>query len=236
MAIQGTGLSRRSLADQMASALSEYILSAGLKEGDPLPSTADLAQQFGVSRTVVREALAELSGRGVLTRSQGKETVVAVPGPQELSSLIQFGLRSGGVAIEDVFECRSALELTTARGAALRATDEDLAELKRLVDHLATAWTDEDYHLTDIALHRQIAVASGNRLLVLILDSLVDLLREVRERATRNRRSRGEGLGPMIEEHQRIVEAIAAHDAERAVQLMSQHLGHTRQEYDSRSQ
>jgi GntR family transcriptional repressor for pyruvate dehydrogenase complex len=218
----------------MASALADYILEAGLKEGDPLPSTTDLAEQFGVSRTVVREALAELSGRGVLTRSQGKESVVARPGSQELSSLFQFGLRTGEGATEDIFECRSALELTTARGAAQRATDEDVAELRSLVDHLATAATDEDYHRTDIALHRQIAVASGNRLLVLILDSLADLLREVRVQATINRRSRGAGLDAMVDEHRKIVEAIAAGDAALAEKLMADHLGHTRREYDSR--
>ncbi len=235
MTVQRPVLSRRSLADQMASALSEFILTEGLKRGDPLPSTADLAQQFGVSRTVVREALAELAGRGVLTRSQGKETVVAEPGSEELANLFQFGLRTGGVTADDVFECRSALELTTARGAALRATEEDLAELQRLVDHLATAKTDEEYHQTDIDLHRQIATASGNRLLVMILDSLVDVLHEVRVRATSNRLSRGEGLEPMIDEHRRIVEAIAARDPERAVELMAEHLGHTRREHDSLS-
>ncbi len=214
----------------------EYIVSQGLRRGDPLPSTAELAQQFGVSRTVVREALAELAGRGVLTRSQGKETVVAEPGSEELANLFHFGMQVGGVTPEDVFEVRAALELTTARGAATQATDDDLAELRRLVELLAEATSDDEYHQRDIALHRQIAIASHNQLLILILDSLVDLLREVRVRATRNRQARGAGLDQMVEEHRRIVAAIAARDAPLAERLMSEHLGHTRQEYDSRSQ
>ena len=66
-------LSRRSLADQVADALIDLILKEGLQEGDSLPSTAELSERFGVSRTVVREALAALAGRGILSRSQGRE-------------------------------------------------------------------------------------------------------------------------------------------------------------------
>jgi DNA-binding transcriptional regulator YhcF (GntR family) len=99
-----TSLSRRSLADQVADALAQYILEEGLQEGDSLPSTAELAERFDVSRTVVREALADLAGRGVLTRSQGRESIVATPGSSELTSLLQFRLRRSDMATDDIFE------------------------------------------------------------------------------------------------------------------------------------
>jgi len=229
-----TSLSRRSLADQVADALAQYILEEELHEGDSLPSTAELAERFEVSRTVIREALADLAGRGLLTRSQGRESVVATPGSNELSSLLQFRMRRSAVATEDIFECRSALELTTARGAALRASEDDVATLWELLAALDAAKGDKGFHQADIALHRAIAVVSGNGLVVLILDSLVDLLREVRVTATRNRKARGENLEEVVEQHRRIVKAIAAKDPKAATAAMTDHLNHTREEYESR--
>src|SRR3954447_10015225 len=85
-----TQLSRRSLAEQVTDSLIEYILAEGLTEGDSLPSSAELSERYGVSRTVIREALAALGGRGVLTRSQGRESVVATPGASDLVKLLQF--------------------------------------------------------------------------------------------------------------------------------------------------
>jgi GntR family transcriptional repressor for pyruvate dehydrogenase complex len=227
-------LSRRSLADQVADALAQYILEEGLQEGDSLPSTAELAERFDVSRTVVREALADLAGRGVLTRSQGRESIVATPGSSELTSLLQFRLRRSDMATDDIFECRSALELTTARGAALRATPEDVAELWDLLAALDAAKGDKGFHAADIALHRGIAVASGNSLVVLILDALVDLLREVRITATRNRKAGGGTLEEVIEQHRRIVQAIADGDAEGATAAMAAHLTSTKAAHQSR--
>jgi GntR family transcriptional repressor for pyruvate dehydrogenase complex len=227
-------LSRRSLADQVADALAQYILDEGLQEGDSLPSTAELAERFDVSRTVVREALADLAGRGVLTRSQGRESIVATPGSSELTSLLQFRLRRSDMATDDIFECRSALELTTARGAALRATEQDVADLWELLDALDNAKGDKNFHQADIALHRGIAVASGNSLVVLILDALVDLLREVRITATRNRKAGGGTLDAVVEQHRRIVQAIADGNADKAEAAMADHLSSTKAAHENR--
>src|SRR4051794_36100684 len=227
-------LSRRSLADQVADALAQYILEEGLQEGDSLPSTAELAERFDVSRTVVREALADLAGRGVLTRSQGRESIVATPGSNELTSLLQFRLRRSDMATDDIFECRSALELTTARGAALRATEQDVADLWQLLEALDAAKAGKNFHQADIALHRGIAVASGNSLVVLILDALVDLLREVRVTATRNRKARGGSMDTVVAQHRRIVQAIADGDPDRATAAMADHLAETKSAYENR--
>src|SRR5437868_2700937 len=78
------------LASRVADSLVAFILEEGLKEGNPLPATADLAERYGVSRTVVREAIADLAGRGILVRSQGKESIVAMPGHPQLHGLFQF--------------------------------------------------------------------------------------------------------------------------------------------------
>lgn len=225
-------LSRRSLADQVADALVELILDQGLHEGDPLPSTAELSERFSVSRTVVREALAALSGRGILTRSQGRECVVATPGSDELHRLLRFRIRRDEVGLADILDTRMALEVMSARMAAQNATDADKAEIQTQLDALASAKSEPAYHEADIALHRAIAVASNNRLLVLILDALVDFLREVRVQATRARKARGDSLDPIIEQHRRLVRAIVRGAPDVAADAMRDHLQTTRAELD----
>jgi DNA-binding FadR family transcriptional regulator len=225
-----TALTRRSLADQVADALGEYILEHDLKEGDSLPSSGELSEQFGVSRTVIREALAALAGRGVLTRSQGRESVVAMPGVGDLVNLLQFSIRREDVTLLNIIDARLGLEVTAARRAAEHATAEQQAEIAAELDALVAAKKDSSFHESDIRLHRAIAVASGNPLLVLILDALADFLMDFRVSATRNRRSRGESLDAVVEQHRKIVKAITAGNGDAAAEAMRQHLEATRLE------
>ena len=225
-------LSRRSLADQVAEALVDLILAEGLTDGDSLPSTAELSERFGVSRTVVREAIAALAGRGVLSRSQGRECVVATPGTEDLTRLLQFRIRRDEVELHDILDTRLALETMAARLAAQRATAQDKRVLAERLEELATARNEPAFHQADILLHRGIAEASGNPLLVLILDTLVDFLRAVRLQATRNRKSRGESLEPVVEQHRRIVRAVTAGKAAAAEAAMREHIERTRFELD----
>jgi DNA-binding FadR family transcriptional regulator len=225
-----TALSRRSLADQVADAIVQLILDEGLGDGSPLPATADLSERFNVSRTVTREALATLTGQGILTRSQGRESVVSTPGLDTLSRLLQFRVRNHNVSPLEVLEFRLGLEVMAAASAARKRTPEDVAELRALLAALAGAKNDKAYHQADIALHQAIARASGNTLVVLVLDALVDLLRDMRITATKRRRARGVSLDGVVVEHRRIVEAIEAGDPVAAEGAMREHLSHTAEE------
>lgn len=221
------GLSRRSLADQVTDALVQLILDEGLDEGDPLPSTAELAERFDVSRTVIREALAALAGRGILSRSQGRETVVATPGPGDLFNLLQFRVRRDAIRPLDILECRMGLEVLAARGAAERRTDDDVASLRDSLDRLASAEDGDSFHRADIALHREIAEAAHNPLLVLILDALVDFLHDVRVQATKRHRAKGGTSKSVVEQHRAIVDAIEAGELDGAEEAMRHHLSAT---------
>lgn len=227
-----TTLTRRSLADQVADALVQLILDDNLTEGAPLPPTAELSERFGVSRTVVREALATLTGQGILTRSQGRESMVATPGLSDLSRLLQFRIRHDSVGPREILQCRVALEVTAASSAALHRTDDDIAVLWQRLEELTNAKNDRAFHQADIALHRAVAQASQNALIVLILDALVDFLHEVRVQATKRRRARGYNMEAVVEEHRRIVEAVASGDAAKAEEAMRTHLARTAEEFD----
>ena len=225
-------LSRRSLADQVAEALIKLILDEGLTEGDSLPSTAELSARFGVSRTVVREALAALAGQGLLTRGQGRDSIVATPGTTQLTSLLQFHVRRDAVEASHIIDTRMALEVLAAEGAAASRTPEDVERLESALAALAAATNEQRFHQADIDLHRAIAEASRNPLITLILDALVDFLRDVRIKATRSRRTRGVGLDAAVDEHRAIVEAIVAGDPVAAAAAMRAHLESTAAEFN----
>lgn len=227
------GLSRRSLADQVAEALVQFIFDEGLGEGDALPSTAELSTRFGVSRTVVREALAALTGQGMLSRGQGRDCVVAMPGTTQLTSLLRFRSHQHAVDAVHIMATRMALEVVAAEEAAARRTDDDIAALAACMEQLAGASNEHHFHDADIALHRAIAEASGNPLITLILDALADILRDLRVTATKNRRRRGVGLAPAVAEHGAIVDAIVAGDSAAAARAMREHLDSTAAEFNS---
>jgi GntR family transcriptional repressor for pyruvate dehydrogenase complex len=215
------------LASRVADSLVAFILEEGLKEGSLLPATADLAERYGVSRTVVREAIADLAGRGLLVRSQGKESIVATPGQPQLHGLFQFRVLQDGVTAEEVLETRRALESMTARVAAQRRRPEDLSALKSALDDMSSARDDTEFHDADVRFHHMLAVASGNRLVVLIFEGFASLVRELRIRATVGRRSRGEGFEPVFRAHRAIFDAVAARDPGAAETAMLKHLRQT---------
>lgn len=216
------------MADQVAEALIELIVDRRLRAGDSLPSTADLASEFNVSRTVVREAMAELAGRGILSRSQGRECVVKLPGPAEITGLLDFRVRHDGVDPLDVQEMREAVEVQTARLAAERRTPEQLEQLRTCLEGLETGLGRASFYEADVEFHRTLAQASGNTLLVLALDALRPLLQSSIVQATRTWRARGGTSKDAHLAHRKIYEAIEAADPQAAVEAMSEHLAQTR--------
>ena len=87
---------RESLADQVAEAIMALVVEQKLRPGDALPSSAQLAEQFGVSRTVVREATADLAGRGFVQRAQGREAVLSMPGQSRVAGDLGFPAQPQG--------------------------------------------------------------------------------------------------------------------------------------------
>lgn len=224
---QPTILRRQSLADQVADAILSMILDEDLRAGDSLPSTGELAERFSVSRTVIREALADLAGRGIIERSQGRESVVSTPGHEQLQELLRFRLRRDNVDPGALMELRQSVEVQAARLAAERRTDEQLDALRQAWEQLAAAKTEADFHEADITFHRALAVASGNPLMVLVLDSMVDLMRGARRRSFRGRKKRDIGLDGVVADHEAVLTAVAGSDPNAAAEAMARHLGNT---------
>lgn len=207
------------LAATVADGIERLILEGGITAGSHLPSERVLAEQFRVSRTVVREAVRTVAARGLLHVRHGSGTVVTVPPPDVVARSVSHYLRAGEV--EHVHEVRRMLELETAALAARGRTVRELERLGRLVDALGGAEDDgEALAAVDVEFHRMLAVATRNPFFAVLHDSLADVLLTVRRHAF----SRPGSVELARSHHARILGAVAARDEEAAREAMRRHL------------
>jgi GntR family transcriptional repressor for pyruvate dehydrogenase complex len=217
-------LPRLSLFEALADQIEERILSGQLEAGAKLPSEEGLARQFGVSRPVVREALAQLRERGLAETVSGSGTFVKHPDADHLTEAVLRHLRVAAGETESigkVYEARLAIESTTARLAAERRTGHELEQIAALLEAMRTAGRDvERWTSSDLGFHVAIARASHNPFLSTLLAPLVKVIEHGIVASFRSRRAVRAGLGA----HERIYERIEARDAPGAEQAMSEHL------------
>ena len=164
-------MERRSAAADVQSQLQALIESGHFKQNERLPSEVELARSFGVSRPVVREALMSLQALGLTASQSGKGTFV-------ISDRVQAPLLIGHYSPAHIKEVRRALEIPSARFAALRRTDQDVGQLAALLARHggrrrsgAAQQARRDYHIA-------IAAASGNRLFVKLIEDMRTVLEE----------------------------------------------------------
>jgi GntR family transcriptional regulator, transcriptional repressor for pyruvate dehydrogenase complex len=208
------------LSDKVAEMMLETILSKRLDVGDRLPSERELGEQFGVSRTVVREAVRELVAKGVIEVRSGSGLRVAAVDASAVSESMSLFLRGGALDFEKVHEVRRVLEVHIAGLAAERARPEDVAALRAVHERMEAESGDvEAAARDDLEFHRVIARATHNELYLVLLDSIggsqVDIRRE----------NLGSGSAPAtLEQHAQVFDRIAAQDPEGAREAMAAHL------------
>jgi GntR family transcriptional repressor for pyruvate dehydrogenase complex len=208
------------LSDKVADMMLETILSRRLDVGDRLPSERELGEQFGVSRTVVREAVRALVAKGVIEVRSGSGLRVAAVDAAAVSESMTLFLRGGSLDFEKVHEVRRLLEVHIAGLAAERASEDDLAYLGEVHERMQREAGDvEAAARDDLEFHRVIARATHNELYLVLMDSIGSSLIDIR------RDNLGSGSAPAtLQQHQRVFERISAHDADGARAAMSAHL------------
>ncbi len=208
------------LSDKVAEMMLDTILSRRLQVGDRLPSERELGEQFGVSRTVIREAVRALVAKGVIEVRSGSGLRVAAVDAAAVSESMSLYLRGGTLDFERVHEVRALLEVHIAGVAAERATESDLARLREVHERMEREHADvEAAARDDLEFHRAIAGATQNDLYLLLMDSIGTALIDIR------RENLGSGSAPMtLEQHDLVLERIAAGDVEGAREAMAAHL------------
>jgi GntR family transcriptional regulator, transcriptional repressor for pyruvate dehydrogenase complex len=210
------------LSDTVAQQMLEAIVAGDFREGDNLPSERELSDQFGVSRTVIREAVRTLATRGVVEAQSGRGVRVIAPDPDRVTEAMSLLLRAdGALDFNKVHEVRTMLETHFAGVAAERSTEDNHHELEELLDAWEDATGDVDVSSQlDVNFHRAIAKSGRNELFLVLLDSIAGALLENR-RATLAL----EHLHAKVyTEHRDIVAAIKARNPDKARQAMEIHL------------
>lgn len=204
----------------LARRLEERILSGQAAPGEALPSERDLSASYGVSRSVVREAIRTLASQGMVRSVHGSGTWIEPPSGRPISLGIEHMLRRSSVRLEDLAEVRLPLESAIAEIAARRRTPQQLDRLAAAQAVLGDPERDlADHVRADLEFHAVLAEATGNPFFGIVLAPIQELLIESRRRTLGRH-----GADLAHRHHQRIFEAVRDHDPAAALAAMRDHI------------
>jgi GntR family transcriptional regulator, transcriptional repressor for pyruvate dehydrogenase complex len=210
-----------SLSDKVAEQLTEAIISKQVRPGDRLPSERDLGERFKVSRTVVREAVRSLAAQGLVRVTSGRGVEINSGNVAASMRLLVRGHER--LDYGKVHEVRAAVEVQTAGLAAQRAKPVDIERLRQICDEHERSLEAGDLTAAselDFQFHRELTRATDNELLLAMLDSISDVLREVRHQSMNQPHVGEEGL----KAHRRILKWVRAGKPDAAREAMAEHL------------
>lgn len=203
--------------DAVSESILSLIRSGELKPGTRLPSEPQLIEMTGVSRSSVREAIRSLETMGLVEIRRGKGTYIReidTGGMTDAQMLLMLADRK---VLENLVEVRETLEPMMARLAAERATDEDIVALRHHLDGMSHARDHEAWRPHHLAFHQALAEATHNIILTKIW-GLISIFLKDSPLVT------GSTSPSMPQVHEALVDAIVAHDVERADAAMARHI------------
>ena len=214
---------KEGVAQSVVNRILDLIRTGMLRAGDRLPSERELIDILNISRPSLREALRALSMLGVVESRHGGGAFVTDLEARTLLAPLDFFLSLSQTNLADAFESRRIVELEIVRKAARKATQEDLADLNRmLAAHEKVLADPVGFRILDSRFHARLSTTAGNVVLERIAYGLYNMGLDVRRRATESLALIRQSTG----DHIRIVEAIVGHDADRAAAEMAVHLDH----------
>jgi GntR family transcriptional repressor for pyruvate dehydrogenase complex len=216
------------LYEQIVHQIEDSICKGTLKPGDQLPAEPELAQQFSVSRTAVREAIKVLREKGLVEPYSGKGTFVTNGTSQSIRQSLDLMIKIGQPeSSARLVEVREILEPEIAALAATRVDAQHLSAMRDAIAVMDGALDQADAFIeADNDFHLALAEAAANPLILSLIDSIVGLLREQRMEIFRS--NKGGARGQF--HHKRILEAIERRDPEAAREAMRSHLQQVRQD------
>jgi GntR family transcriptional repressor for pyruvate dehydrogenase complex len=217
---------------QIVEQITAQIRSGQLRTGDQLPNERDLSEQFGVSRTAVREAITALGQRGLVEVRPGRGTFVINGASQVVRDSLELLIMIGPESDDrlNLVEVREMLEPEIAARAAERATEPELAEMREAIVAMDAAQDDIDVFIAaDNRFHRALATATHNQIILTLIDSIVDLLQA--QRRLIGSVPGGPARGQY--HHKLILAMVMGSDPEAAREAMRAHLRQVREDFET---
>jgi len=211
---------RNKVYEEVAKQIERLILKK-LKPGDKLPSERELAEMLQVSRSSIRDAIRGLELMGLVEPRQGAGTIVRELSAESVVNPFANSLKHQRDQVSELLDFRKMLEPPLAARAATHATDDEIAEMEEILQRQETKMAlGEAAVAEDTEFHYSIALASGNTVVLKVLDVVMDLLRETRERSLQVEGRAQRSLAG----HRIILAAIKRRDAESAKAAMRRHV------------
>ena len=211
-------------ADVLAARLRDLIVEGHFAPGDFLPTERELAAEAALSRTSVRDALRILETDGLITTKVGRAggSMVTLPGRASVARSVELFVRTHGIQLEALLECRVAIEPTLARLAARHRTPAQLAEITAIHETFVTSVDDVPvYKRINLDWHLAIARASDNQPLIAMMEAIAMPIRDAMDYqhvTTPDLRAIA------VKAHTVILKAIAEQDEEAAFKRMDRHV------------
>jgi GntR family transcriptional repressor for pyruvate dehydrogenase complex len=216
-----TPIKKTRVAEEVADRIRVLMLDGTFSAGDPLPSERHLAERFGVSRGSIRDALRTLETIGLVETRHGQGTFPLELSVERLVAPLASVMAYRSDLQDELLDVRRMFEPAVARAAALRATDDDLAELQRILEMQRLRLKNSQSAIVeDTAFHAILARSTRNRVVMSIMATLNDLLVESRTQSLlqKGRPARS------IDGHEAVVAALRRRDADGASQAMYNHI------------
>lgn len=232
MSLLNERIVRRKLSDEVFARLKQLIENGELKAGDDMPSERELMERFGVGRPAIREAMQALAGKGLVEISHGERAKVLQVTAESIFRQVDLPaklmLSGSSDSLEHLKSARIFFERGMVREAAAKATKQDIAELRALLDKQSQNIGDSELFIdADMAFHQKIAQISGNPIFAAVSGAMLGWLKSYhtemliwtgRENFT-------------LAEHEEIIRAIEKGEAELAEKAMIKHLERSRALY-----
>lgn len=216
-------IQRATLAEQIEAYIRNLIVSRQLGEGESLPSSIDLSLEFGVSRSIVREALKSLQAEGLIEIANGRRARVRPVSSEVLVGFFNRFAEPDRESVIQLLELRRGVEVQGALLAAQRRTAEDMsriwADLRAMEKTIGDA---EAFLDLDVQLHLDIVAASKNKPLFHLVESIREVMRNTMKQGL-SRHSDLAAWRRIQESHERLVVLVDQRDAAGAAACMASH-------------
>ncbi|MGB3482996.1 MAG: FCD domain-containing protein [Mycobacterium sp.] len=214
--------------EQVVAEIENRLNNGSLKAGDRLPPERQLAEALGVSRGAVREALRILEAIGVVEAGTGSGPMsgsrIVKDSTGGMGMVLRMHLQLASFTQDDLVETRLMLERLSCRKAAACATKDDVDALRSLISAMRGAHSMAAYNDLDAAFHVGIAQVSGNGLAAALMAAMREALRQAMVTAFEGLDDLGATMAALTDEHEVIVDAIAAGDGDAAADLVTKHI------------
>ena len=218
---------RAPLVEQVVKEIQGLIFEKQLVPGMKLPSERELCEQLGVSRTVLREAVRMLVSKGLLETRPGVGTTVREMSSSQISEPLSLLLSSGKarISLDHIHQVRRILEVEIAENAARHAGEEDLARLRSILEAMEEARNEGGgFAEQDSEFHAALARTTHNPLIGILLDSIQDLMLDVRLLV----QEYPDLYNEVMPDHRAILDRVSERDPKGARHAMEIHLEHAR--------